>query len=514
MTIRWLGGIAALLLLVPACTQSQPVANSKTSVVARKAETPADAPSTSTEPTKDAADPADADASETPSADATADSKQNEDEAAPAPNAGEQLLAAVADSKKPVHSFVFEMNDKLDAGGGDAERIAGELLGVTRQAVDDEAVANYIDEAAKETPIPAAKLLVWVIRAQQTAKMYGKGPYAVGRLLVADGKYPVTDVMAQVPITAEGYFATEIGDPSQPIAFRAPGYECLDVPLAPKSDEGTDEAKDHAKDAKTTAAFVLGDVTLEPLAPEHRATFRGKVVADEASKTGSIHLTMGSTVSRINTPSHGYSPRKSWPQPTEIDVDDSGAFEVEGVTPMDYYVSISADDHTPKNQRVELKPGETTDLGEIRLRTTNLGFYIGHDAPETPELAWEADYAAALDRAKKENKPLMVMMTATWCGPCKMLERDTLSNPWIRHFLEPFVVVQAFEVADVEKKYDSHAYPTLAFCDSAGELKFKTVGYQPPINFAAAVAQGIKAVDKELPEELQLLIDKKIVELE
>ena len=59
------------------------------------------------------------------------------------------------------------------------------------------------------------------------------------------------------------------------------------------------------------------------------------------------------------------------------------------------------------------------------------------------------------------------MMTATWCGPCKMLESETLNYRWIRQFLAPFVLVQAFEDKDVEKTYGLGGYPTLAFCDSA-----------------------------------------------
>src|SRR5262245_59671569 len=60
-------------------------------------------------------------------------------------------------------------------------------------------------------------------------------------------------------------------------------------------------------------------------------------------------------------------------------------------------------------------------------------------------LAWEKDYPSAITKAKAEKKPLMIMMTATWCGPCKMLEKETLDDPWVRYFLSNFVVVKAYE---------------------------------------------------------------------
>jgi hypothetical protein len=95
-----------------------------------------------------------------------------------------------------------------------------------------------------------------------------------------------------------------------------------------------------------------------------------------------------------------------------------------------------------------------------------------------------------------------------------MLERDALSNVWIRRFMEPFVVVQAYEEAPVEEKYGLRGYPTLVFCDSAGEAAYKFVGYRPAIDFAAELIKGFKAVDAELPPQLQALIDKEVVTVE
>ena len=161
-----------------------------------------------------------------------------------------------------------------------------------------------------------------------------------------------------------------------------------------------------------------------------------------------------------------------------------------------------------------LTAGKTHDAGDVRLYSSDLGFYIGEDAPETPELAWEADYKTALERSKKESRPLMVMMTATWCGPCKLLEQETLADPWIRHFLSKFVVVKAYEDKEVEKTYQYAGYPTLVFCDSSGKLVHKTVGYQPAFAFAAQCAKACKGLGTEMPTELQLLIEKKIVAVE
>jgi hypothetical protein len=95
-----------------------------------------------------------------------------------------------------------------------------------------------------------------------------------------------------------------------------------------------------------------------------------------------------------------------------------------------------------------------------------------------------------------------------WCGPRKKLGSETLSDPWIRHFLSKFVVVKAYEDREVEQMYGLNGYPTLEYGDSSGEQVHKTVGYQPTHSFATQCAKAIQGLDVELPTELQVLIEK------
>jgi thiol-disulfide isomerase/thioredoxin len=278
----------------------------------------------------------------------------------------------------------------------------------------------------------------------------------------------------------------------------------------------TDDIDDQENAAEATVeagpdGIVLGEVTLEPLDSEQQASLSGRVALDDDAQVASTEVRLSLAMAAPNTPHHGFSPRRSWPEPQTVAVGEDGTFEVTGLTPGDYNLMMTADEHSSLRKKISLEPGEPYDAGDLALRSTNLGFYIGADEPDVPELAWEEDFDTALERAKRENRPLMVMMTATWCGPCKALERDSLSNVWIRHFLAPFVVVQAYEEQKVEEKYGLRGYPTLVFCDSAGEPAHKTVGYRPAIEFAAEVARGLQAVETELPVELQTLIDKGVV---
>jgi thiol-disulfide isomerase/thioredoxin len=420
-------------------------------------------------------------------------------------SAGERLLESPSELR---HMVVYELERKLMQENDEADLIASQLLEVLPQAVEDSAVAEFIETVAKEKPSVAAQLLLHVVQATQIADTYDNGSIAVGQLVVEDGNLDPMNVFAQMPILEDGYFAGQFGDRNRPLSFRAHGYEDLDVPLAIE-----ESAEDGGGEAGR--AVMLGKVVLRPVAEERRATLRGRVVLDAASDARAATLMLRTAMPEVNTPSGSYSGRMwPWPEGFNVEVDESGTFTAEGLSPSKYNVVASAEGHVTKFQPVTLAAGEATDAGEVRLFSSDLGFYIGHEAPETPELAWEADYKAALERSKKENRPLMVMMTATWCGPCKKLESETLSDPWIRHFLSKFVVVKAYEDREVEQTYGLNGYPTLVFCDSGGEQVHKTVGHQPTHSFATQCAKAIKGLDTDLPAELQVLVEKKIIEAE
>jgi hypothetical protein len=416
----------------------------------------------------------------------------------------ERLVEASGQSPpEDLNVVLSEIERQLNEEGEATDKLAGETIAAAGKVVADDEVVQLLDSLGKEKPVLAARLLVQVIRACKSEQAF-RSPdkntgIAVGQLIVEDELLDPTMGLAQAVILEEGYFATPVGSFEKPLSFRAHGYEDLDVALHAPEKEG--------------GAVLLGHVTLKPLANERRASFRGKVVLDDAPDASSVRVGLNASMGPVNTPSGGYPGRPRWPEGLTAEVDENGEFTVEGLNPSKIGVLVNAEGHVQFYKQFTLAPGEAFDAGELRLLSSDLGFYVGHEPPETPELSWEPDYATALERAKSENRPLFVMMTATWCQPCSMLEAETLNNPWIRHFLSPFVMVKAYEDKEVEKKYGQMGYPTLAFCDDSGKLAFQCVGYEPPFQFAAECAKALKAVELELPADLQALIDKEIVEV-
>jgi thioredoxin-related protein len=57
-------------------------------------------------------------------------------------------------------------------------------------------------------------------------------------------------------------------------------------------------------------------------------------------------------------------------------------------------------------------------------------------------------------------------------------------------------------------------FPTLVFTDSSGKMKYKVVGYKPTLEFAAELAKALKALEIKPSEEMQKLIDKKVLKVD
>jgi thiol-disulfide isomerase/thioredoxin len=412
-----------------------------------------------------------------------------------------QLVGAFTNRFREPFSKEWSAVDKRLRKGPDANGCASDLLRRKSDVVSSPQAQQLLDKlVSQKKDILAAELLLRIALAKNDALAFPNHPPRVvtGQLLVDDQKTKPELVKAQMEILEDGFFATEIGSFDQPLCFRAAGYQDLDVPLTPFDVDVAD----------------IGQVTLKPLSAEQRATIKGKIVVDGATDFKSVGLTLDVSMPPINTPSRGYRPRREWPKQLFGTVSETGEFVVEGLNPTGYDLLTGAKDHLSAFKQVTLTAGKETDVGTLRLMYSDLKHYVGKPEPSTEPLAWETDFATAAKRAETEGKPLMVMMTATWCGPCKMLEKETLNDPWIRLFLSRFVIIKAYEDKEVESKYGLSGYPTLVFADSSGKAAYKCTGYKPVLGFASDCARAFNALSQSLPEELQTLIDKEVIKIE
>jgi thioredoxin-related protein len=94
----------------------------------------------------------------------------------------------------------------------------------------------------------------------------------------------------------------------------------------------------------------------------------------------------------------------------------------------------------------------------------------------------EGDYASAVEKAKSENKPLLIDAFTVWCGPCKQLDKDVFKDEEAAAYInENFVAykldMEKGEGPFVAMKYRVKAYPTTNFISASGHLMTKEIGF-------------------------------------
>jgi uncharacterized protein len=88
-------------------------------------------------------------------------------------------------------------------------------------------------------------------------------------------------------------------------------------------------------------------------------------------------------------------------------------------------------------------------------------------------VAWLPWGSAAFARALAEHKPVLLSITATWCGSCHEMDRTTYSDPTIATFINKRFVpirVDVDERPDVSERYMLGGWPTTAFLTPSGAV--------------------------------------------
>ena len=97
----------------------------------------------------------------------------------------------------------------------------------------------------------------------------------------------------------------------------------------------------------------------------------------------------------------------------------------------------------------------------------------------------EGSWAKILEQAKKEKKVIFFDAYASWCGPCKMMQKNVFTQTNVATFFNAnFINVKKdMEIGEgpaLANKYPLEAYPTLFFIDSNGKVIRQVIGYQTP----------------------------------
>lgn len=93
-----------------------------------------------------------------------------------------------------------------------------------------------------------------------------------------------------------------------------------------------------------------------------------------------------------------------------------------------------------------------------------------------------ARWAEVLKQAKAQKKVIFLDAYASWCGPCKMLQKQvftqrTVGEYFNKRFINVKMDMEKGEGPALSQVYPLEAYPTLLFIDGNGRVVKKAIGY-------------------------------------
>ncbi len=94
---------------------------------------------------------------------------------------------------------------------------------------------------------------------------------------------------------------------------------------------------------------------------------------------------------------------------------------------------------------------------------------------------------AVREMAVKTGKLVFIDLYATWCPPCRMMEREVFSRKDVGDFMEQHFVAAKYDVdkttgKELLKRYGSGAIPLYLVFDTQGELLGRIQGGPSPTN--------------------------------
>jgi thiol-disulfide isomerase/thioredoxin len=104
---------------------------------------------------------------------------------------------------------------------------------------------------------------------------------------------------------------------------------------------------------------------------------------------------------------------------------------------------------------------------------------------------------AILAKAQKENKPIFLDIYASWCGPCKLLDKNVYPDESVAEYMNTHFINAKFDGEESEglqlvEQFGLSSYPTLYFIKPNGDKFYSFEGYRDPEAFLEEAESAIE----------------------
>lgn len=99
---------------------------------------------------------------------------------------------------------------------------------------------------------------------------------------------------------------------------------------------------------------------------------------------------------------------------------------------------------------------------------------------------WQPGLEAGMATAEQADRPMLLMFTADWCGPCQSLKREVIHTPAVKQAIEAGFVPVMIDLTDqsadnpnmpAAQRYNVRGIPTLILADAEGNPLPGTLTY-------------------------------------
>lgn len=92
----------------------------------------------------------------------------------------------------------------------------------------------------------------------------------------------------------------------------------------------------------------------------------------------------------------------------------------------------------------------------------------------TGDIHWREDFDAALAEAAKQQRPVLLRFTASWCAPCRVMDARVFPDDRVKSAIKERVIPLKIDVdveqsATVARRYGVGGVPTLILVDATGK---------------------------------------------